>query len=548
MLNIPPDHAQVLIVGGGPAGSYAASVLAQEGLNVVILEAAKFPRYHVGESLIPSIRHYLRFIGAEQKLIDHGFAHKPGSAIKFNQFKREGYTDFVALGHNNSAWNVVRSEFDELLLNHAKSCGVQVFELTRVKSLQFSPSDPTQPIAAEWVRSASDQHGVLTFDYLIDATGRFGLMSNKYLSNRHFNISLKNIALWGYWRGVNSYGVGTPRHGAPWFEALTDGSGWAWFIPLHDGTTSIGVVMLQDTYNEKIKLLGTSSLEDRYRLFMPLAPNLLVLVGHGVLVQKPTVGGPSDQFDPLVRSASDYSYSAQEYAGNSFRVVGDAGAFIDPFFSSGVHLALTSAFSAATTICASLRGDCSETEAATWHTKRFSLSYTRFQLVVLSAYKQIRAQNLDILNDVDEDNYDRAFATIRPVIQGASDMGSRLSEAELNCALDFCAKFFNPTIPVVNRLKQGIPSEFLDVTRPMVDPLTLEASLASGIQSIMQGLVACDPEVRLEIEKVNMRRMLHGEYGLHNMEVEDILGFVVRLEKGRLGLTRAAQWTRESGH
>lgn len=106
-------------------------------------------------------------------------------------------------------------------------------------------------------------------------------------------------------------------------------------------------------------------------------------------------------------------------------------AFIDPFFSSGVHLALTSALSASATICASIRGHCTESSAAEWHTRRVSTSYTRyvclrpgflfvcymlqrFQVVVLSAYKQIRAQDMDILSDIDEDNYDRAFSFLRP--------------------------------------------------------------------------------------------------------------------------------------
>jgi flavin-dependent dehydrogenase len=89
-------------------------------------------------------------------------------------------------------------------------------------------------------------------------------------------------------------------------------------------------------------------------------------------------------------------------------------AFIDPFFSSGIHLALTSALSAAATICASIKSDCPESDAANWHTRRVATSYTRFQVVVLGAYKQIRAQSASVLSDIDEDNFDRAFAFLRP--------------------------------------------------------------------------------------------------------------------------------------
>jgi flavine halogenase len=132
-------------------------------------------------------------------------------------------TDFIALGHNNNAWNVIRSEFDQILLNHSRDCGASVHELTRVDSIQFSHTDPSRPISATWTHSPSQQKvtGTTEFTYLIDASGRAGILSTAYLKNRHFNASLKNIAVWAYWKGVGTYGLGTTRQGAPWFEALT---------------------------------------------------------------------------------------------------------------------------------------------------------------------------------------------------------------------------------------------------------------------------------------------------------------------------------------
>ncbi|KAJ7496994.1 FAD binding domain-containing protein [Mycena latifolia] len=582
--NLPPKHSQVLVIGGGPSGSYAASVLAREGISVTVLEAAKFPRYHVGESLIPSVRHYLRFIGADEKLANYGFVHKPGSAIKFNQYKREGYTDFMALGAENASFNVIRSEFDHLLMNHARASGASIYEQTKVTSISFSTTDPNRPISVSWSHvppptpptppgspttstpTVSDKPlkpdvvtGTTSFTHLVDATGRAGLMSTVYLKNRHFNSSLKNVAVWGYWSEVGTYGLGTPRAGAPWFEALTDESGWAWFIPLHNGSTSIGVVMNQKIYNEKLKEPAgpacflpasapnptKSSMVEHYLSNLALAPGVLKLITDAGVMEAGSV-----------KSAADFSYSAPSYGGSGYRIVGDAGAFIDPFFSSGVHLALTSALSAASTICASLRGDCTEAFAADWHTKRVSTSYTRFQVVVLSAYKQIRSQSVDVLSDINEDNFDRAFAFLRPVIQGASDMGATLSETELQKSLDFCVNLFNPTSPEQHDRVAGqteIGQALLDVTSPIVDPTTLEKALhvehnpnphrpsfpPSRMKLSNRDRSASEvAETRMVLTKINARRVVHSEYAINNFESEPIAGCVVRLERGRLGLAR----------
>nr|GAT57884.1 predicted protein [Mycena chlorophos] len=548
------QHARVLVIGAGPAGSYAASVLAHEGVSVVVLESSKFPRYHVGESLIPSIRHYMRFIGADDKLSAAGFISKPGSAIKFNQYKREGYTDFMALGAENAAYNVDRSEFDHLLMSHARTCGALVYERTAVKSVAFDPLDADHPVSVTWshtpppeplsppasptvpntiVARAEEQEtrvqepviGTTCFDYLIDATGRAGLLSTTYLKNRRFNSSLKNIAVWGYWRGAGTYGVGTPRQGAPWFEALTDESGWAWFIPLHSGVFSVGVVMNQKIYNEKVKgplepspfttaaapNPTNSSTVSRYLSSLSLAPGVIELITAAGVME----GG--------VHSASDYSYSASSYAGNRYRIVGDAG----------------------------------EVAAAEWHTKRVSTSYTRFQVVVLSAYKQIRSQSDDVLSDIDEDNFDRAFAYLRPVIQGASDMGQRLSENELQKSLDFCVNLFSPTSPEEHTRVASQPhiaQSFMDVATPIIDPAVLELALRvenapspSKPPPVVRRTTSKHTrdrsasevaETRMVLQKINARRVVHAEYAINNFESEPIGGLIARLERGRLGLTR----------
>ena len=122
-----------------------------------------------------------------------------------------------------------------------------------------------------------------------------------------------------------------------------------------------------------------------------------------------------------VKYASDWSYSASTYASPYLRIVGDAGAFIDPYFSSGMHLALSGALSAAVTICASIKGDCDEQTAFNWHSKGVAERYTRFLLIVMGATKQIRSKEAPVLNSSDEDGFDKAFSLIRPGTTSSQD-------------------------------------------------------------------------------------------------------------------------------
>lgn len=124
----------------------------------------------------------------------------------------------------------IRSQFDEFLFKHAQESGCSAHEGYKVKSLDFHHQETDRPIRANFLRPDGSE-GSISFDYLVDASGRSGLMSTKYLKNRRMNTSLKKIATWGYWTGGKAYHPGTPKEGAPWFEALVDETGWAWYAP-----------------------------------------------------------------------------------------------------------------------------------------------------------------------------------------------------------------------------------------------------------------------------------------------------------------------------
>ncbi|KAL4734482.1 hypothetical protein BDV11DRAFT_174721 [Aspergillus similis] len=457
-MSIPPKST-VLVIGGGPGGSYAASVLSREGIDTVLLEAEKFPRYHIGESMLPSLRHYLRFIDLDEDFVNHGFTKKVGAAFRMKPGNKEGWTNFLEGGPNNYAWNVIRSEADELLFRHAGKSGAKVFDGVKVTEIHFEPCTTTttigsssddiaigRPVSASYTRTENNSTitGTIDFDYLVDASGRPGLLNTKYLKgNRRYSKALKNIAYWAYYQDAGRYGRGTNRENSPFFEALSDESGWAWLIPLHNGTTSVGIVRNQEIALSERKAFA--GLEDYYDKALKVAPMLSEIFYQGSTTMAKRV--------TPVYSASDYSYSSTTYSLPYTRIIGDAGCFIDPFFSTGVHLALTGGLAAGATIAASIKGDVSEEAAASWHSARIRQGFARFLLVVLSAYKQMRNQEQDVLSDFWEDNFDRAFEIFRPVIQGTVEISNTITQAEVSETINFVAKALDPSRH--NRLEEN---------------------------------------------------------------------------------------------
>lgn len=268
------------------------------------------------------------------------------------------------------------------------------------------------------------------------------------------------------------------------------------------------------------------------------APGILKVLGDGELV--------SD-----IKNASDWSYSASAYASPHVRVAGDAGCFIDPFFSSGVHLALSSGLSAATTICAARRGDCDEATAARWHSTKVGEGYTRFLLVVLSALKQIREGDEAVLSDFDEEGFDRAFSFFRPseyltplvlsvpeidiitVIQGTSDINGKLTQAEVCKTVDFC---FNAFRPVDEAEKKAVLKK-LENVRLDHEAATSDASSKPKQTVEMLEASLTEDETRI-LNTIRGRQMLRSEdtINIENLAADVIDGKRINLERGSLGL------------
>ena len=242
-----------------------------------------------------------------------------------------------------------------------------------------------------------------------------------------------------------------------------------------------------------------------------------------------------------IKHASDWSYSASSYASPHLRIVGDAGAFIDPYFSSGVHLALSGALSAAVTISAAIRGDTDEQTAWKWHTNGVTERYTRFLLVVLGATKQIRHRDAPVLNESNEDGFDRAFSIIRPgippcsilllpltlltqslVIQGTADVrDAMIPQADISKAVDF----------TYNAVQGNTPEKPTSTNGTATDAET------NKWQDVGEEAFSTD-----EARVLKMVKATFADY----FTVDAFDGMVANLERGKLGLVKAGGRTQPS--
>ncbi|KAI0027348.1 FAD/NAD-binding domain-containing protein [Vararia minispora EC-137] len=520
-----PKKTTVLVIGGGPAGSYASSLLAREGVDVTLLEAGKHPREHIGESMLPSMRNFLKLIDLEEKFSKFGFMDKPGAAYKMNPNDIECYTDFGVLGPGHSTWNVIRAQSDELMFRHAAEMGAQTFEETRVESIMFeNGGDPAtaRPVVATW-RSKGGQAGEISFDWLVDASGRQGVMSTKYLKNRIFREGLRNIAVYGYWEGVSIYDKHGPRENAPWFEALNDKSGWVWVIPLHNGTHSVGIVMHSATSNEK-RRANPGSLEGHYFAQLKFVPGVQALLGDNA---KFIVGS--------IRSTSDFSYHAKGYSGNHFRLVGDAAAFIDPLFSSGCHASFSNSLSAVLTILGSMKGQIVEEEAQSWHDAKVGLVQTRFLMIVLSAYKQMQIGDVDVhAHDLDAPSFRKVFDFFRPVYQGDPDAPPEvLTDNELNEMINFTRSFFTPmTAQQIATAREKVANTNRPDAMSFAGPIMVTSELSHVLDHE-------DGDTLAVLKRINSLRLLQNETSPEAFMTDVLGGYRANVEKGKMGLARA---------
>ncbi len=325
------SSAQVIVIGGGPAGSSAAGFLAQTGVRVLLFERDHFPRYHVGESLLSATMPILDALGVSGAVERAGFVRKPGGTFVWGS--RSEPWSFLFRddpGGRAHAFHVVRSEFDEILLRHAAALGVDVREGHRVVEVARREGDRVAVVAID----ASGRRIEEEADYAVDASGQRALLGRRDRL-RQLNPFFRNLAVFAYFRSAERLAGALEGN----ILSAAFGDGWFWFIPLHDGTTSVGAVVDAQRF-------AAESAGDPAALYRRL-------IGDCAPVRERLRAA---EMVSAVRVIRDYSYSSRRFHGPGYVLVGDAACFIDPVFSTGVHLACLSGYLAAEALGAILQG------------------------------------------------------------------------------------------------------------------------------------------------------------------------------------------------
>jgi flavin-dependent dehydrogenase len=318
----------VAIIGGGPAGSTAATLLAKAGRRVIVFEREKFPRFHIGESLLPfSIQTFDR-LGVREKL-DRTFLPKFGGeimaacgtrGIKF--YFKDGFRS-----QRDRAYQVTRSEFDKLLLDHSRENGAEVFEETEVKRVDFA----VDRVRIE-VGNSGATNSIIEARYLLDCSGRQTVLGSFFKLKKTYD-HLQKFSVFAHYENVDRL----PGRDATLIRMVRGLDRWFWMIPLTDTRTSVGVVM--DTATFKATKLAPQAALEKFIAEQPLVNERM---------------RAAVRISP-VYSAGDYSYRNTRLSGDRWLLAGDAAGFIDPVFSSGVFLAIMSAERAADTLDQVLR-------------------------------------------------------------------------------------------------------------------------------------------------------------------------------------------------
>lgn len=306
----------VIVVGAGPAGSTLAGLLAKKNRRVLILEKEKFPRYHVGESLVYGVIPILEELGVREKIDAYGFIKKYGGTYVWGSKPEPwdfNWGEYPSLDDDVYTYQVSRAEFDNLLLRHAESVGADVREEHQVVDVIWENE------RCVGVKSKNSDGAVFEAraKYVVDATGQSALFGNTLKMIEH-NSEFKNVAFWSYYK--NAQRQEGRKAGNIYIECTS--KGWLWFIPQQD-KTSVGLVATP----ENLQNLQAKDPQGRYLEGLESSLETKYLLENAERIDE-------------VRTIRDWSYQCKKFYGSGFLIVGDAAGFVDPLFATGVFLAM----------------------------------------------------------------------------------------------------------------------------------------------------------------------------------------------------------------
>ena len=364
--NQPDVTADVVVIGGGPGGSTAATMLARKGVRVLLLEREQFPRDHVGESLLPASIPVFEELGVLPTIEDSGFLPKRGATMVWGRettpwswYFRETNQRYP---HSYQVW---RPQFDQLLLENSASNGVDVRQGCHVSEVLFEDGKATG------VRYTGEDGGRRTAraQFVVDASGQSALLARR-VKLRRWDSFFRNLAVYGYFAGAQR--LPRPDETNIFIESYP--RGWIWDIPLHTGCASVGAVVDSRTGGDGIRRKGTRRfLTDQ----IAQAPYTAKMLRNAELASGPFV-------------AKDWSYVSEQLFGDGFILVGDAACFVDPLFSSGVHLALMSGVLAAAYVVAALKDESIRDAAGKMYAELYHKEYSHFRDLVRLFYASNR--------------------------------------------------------------------------------------------------------------------------------------------------------------